>query len=575
MRLLSRSLLVLALALATGSAGNAATTFDARRPSLTGSFLAGQQAFSDLRTAEAARYFRDASEVDWDNPIIVERAFIAYAANGDIGQAVLTAQRLLQLQPDNELARLVIATDAVKQRRYAAAAAELETLGTNSFAGITGGILRAWAFAGEKELDKAYAVLDQIGGDGLGDFLVFHRALMADIAGDSARALEFAARAHEVDPFVARIVEAYSRMLGNAGRFDEASEVINRFETEGLTHPLVDIVKVSIGAKQRPGLFASSVQSGAAEMFHGIGVALARDRSIDMAMVFLQLGRYLDPNADVISLVIGQLLDANGEHEAANAIYDRVPATSPMKPTAVVRVAENLDALGNRAEAIRRLGNIVRANPGDVDALSVLGDLQRTDERYADAAETYTRALEIVGGDKPGNWRFYYVRGIAYERAKQWPKAEADFLRALELRPDQPQVLNYLGYSWVDQGINLEPALEMIEKAVAAAPNDGYIIDSLGWAFYRLGRYEEAVEALERAVQLRSNDPEINDHLGDAYWQTGRKLEARFQWTVAAHVDTEGNVKARAQPKLAGGLDAAPVPEDSAPVVEEPATIVQ
>ena len=575
LRLLSSSLLALALAVASGSAGNAATPFDVRQPSLTGSFLAGQQAMVDLRTADAAKYFRDASEVDWDNPIIVERAFVAYAANGDVGAAALTAQRLVELQPDNELARLVIAAEAVKQRRYGAAAEELDKLGAETFAGITGGILRAWAFAGDKDLDGAYALLDEIGRDGLGDFLVFHRALMADVAGDSAKALEFAARAHEVDPFVARIVEAYARMLGNAGRFDEATEVIEKFESEGLTHPLVDAVKSSIEKKQRPGLFASSVQSGAAEMFHGIGVALARDGSVDLAMVFLQLGLYLDPRADVIALVIGQLLDSNGEHDAANAIYDSIAANSPMKATAVVRVAENLDALGDRNEAIRRLGNIVRANPDDLDALSVLGDLQRTDKRYAEAAATYTRALEVDSGDSPGDWRFYYVRGIAYERAKEWPKAEADFLRALQLRPNQPQVLNYLGYSWVDQGINLEPALDMIEKAVAAAPNDGYIIDSLGWAFYRLGRYEEAVEALEHAVQLRPNDPEINDHLGDAYWRAGRKLEARFQWTVASYVDEEGNVKERVLPKLAGGLDAAPQTEDSAPIAEEPAAIVQ
>lgn len=572
LRLLSTSLLVLALAI---GAGNAATPLDVRYPSVTGSFLAGQQAMVDLRMADAARYFRDASEVDWDNPIIVERAFIAYAGNGDIEQAAATARRLLELQPDNELARLVIAAEAMKQRRYDAAAEELGKLGAETFPGITGGILRAWAFAGNKDLDRAYAVLDEIGRDGLGDFLVFHRALMADVAGDSAKALEFAARAHEVDPFVARIVEAYSRMLGNAGRFDEAAEVIKQFESEGMTHPLVDIVKASIEKKQRPGLFVTNVQAGAAEMFHGIGVALARDGSVDLSMVFLQLGLYLDPSADVIALVIGQLLDTNGQHEAANAIYDRIPATSPMKPTAAVRVAENLDALGDRNEAIRRLGNIVRANPHDLDALSVLGDLQRTDERYVEAAQTYTKALDVVSGDTPGDWRFYYVRGIAYERAKEWPKAEADFLRALQLRPDQPQVLNYLGYSWVDQGINLKPALDMIEKAVAAAPNDGYIIDSLGWAFYRLGRYDEAVEALEQAVQLRPNDPEINDHLGDAYWRAGRKLEARFQWTVAAHVDDEGNVKARVAPKLAGGLDAAPVTEDSAPVVEEPAALVQ
>jgi len=574
-RLLSASVLVLGLAFATGSAGNAAMPLDVRHPSGTGSFLAGQQAMVDLRTAEAARYFREASEEDWDNPVVLERAFVAYAADGQIENAAIAAQRLLELQPENELARLVIATEAVKQRRYDAAAQELEKLGTETFAGITGGILRAWALAGQKDLEGAYAVLDEIGRDGLDDFLVFHRALMADLAGDSAKALEYAARAHEVDPLVARIVEAYARMLGNAGRFDEAAEVIAGFESEGITHPLVDVVKEAIAQKRRPGLFASNVQSGAAEMFHGIGVALARDGSVDLSMVYLQLGLYLDPGADIIALVIGQLLDSNDQHEAANVVYEHVPATSPMKPTAVVRVAENLDALGDRDEAIRRLSNIVQANPKDIEALSVLGDLQRTDKRFAEAAQTYSQALDVVSGDSPGDWRFYYVRGIAYERAKEWPKAEADFLRALELRPDQPQVLNYLGYSWVDQGMNLEPALEMIEKAVAAAPNDGYIIDSLGWAFYRLGRYDEAVEALEQAVQLRPNDPEINDHLGDAYWRSGRKLEARFQWTIASDVDDEGNVRERVAPKLAGGLDAAPQTEDSAPVVEQPEAVAE
>jgi Flp pilus assembly protein TadD len=226
-----------------------------------------------------------------------------------------------------------------------------------------------------------------------------------------------------------------------------------------------------------------------------------------------------------------------------------------MKPTAVLRVAANLDATGNRAEALRRLGNIVTLNPDDIDALSTYGDLLRADEQYLKAADVYTKALAVSGGDLPTDWRFYYVRGIAYERAKQWPKAEADFLKALDLNPGQPQVLNYLGYSWVDQGINLDKALVMIQQAVKAAPNDGYIVDSLGWAFYKMGRYEDAVDTLEKAVQLASTDPEINDHLGDAYWRAGRTTEARFQWNIAASVDKEGKVKERVLPKLANGLD--------------------
>lgn len=524
------------------------------RTSVTGGYMAGQQALHDLRTDEAARYFSKAAQADWDNPVLVERSFIAFAADGQIGQAASTAKHLLDLDPGNELAELVVATEALKERRYAAADTMLAAIGQDSFTGITAGILRAWALVGDNRPDEADAVLETLGQSGLEDFLVFHRALMAEASGDSDKAIKLAARAFDAEPYVARIAEVYARVLGNAGRFDEAKDVIAQFESQGLTHPIVTIVKEQLEAGQRPGIFAANAQVGAAEMFHGIGVALSRDGSLDLSLVFLRMGLYLDPSADVIAVALGQLLDAASQHQAANAIYEAVPVNSPMKPTAVVRVAQNLDVAGNREEALRRLNNIVTSRPHDLDAVSVLGDLLRYDEQYEAAADAYTKALALTGGDSPTDWRFYYVRGIAYERAKQWPKAEADFLKALELNPDQPAVLNYLGYSWIDQDMNLEPALEMIEKAVAAQPQDGYIVDSLGWAFYKLGRIDEAVTTLERAVLLRPNDAEINDHLGDAYWQAGRKLEARFQWNVAASVDDVGNVKERVAPKLAEGL---------------------
>lgn len=524
------------------------------RPSVTGSYMAGQQALKDLRTDEAARYFSDAAQADWDNPILVERAFVALATDGQIGKAASTARRMLELDPANELAELVVASEALKERRYDSAVRQLSQISQDSFSGITAGILRAWAMVGDNRGDDAQALMEELGANGLDEFLVFHRALMAEAAGDSELALELAARAFEAEPYVARMAEVYARMLANAGRFDEAVDVLDAFESEGLTHPIIEIVRESIEAGRRPGIFAANVQIGAAEMFHGIGVALSRDGSSDLALVFLRLGVYLDPGADVISLALGQLLDIAGQHQAANQIYDAIPANSAMKPMAVVRVAQNLDATGDRAEAIRRLRNIAATRPDDLDAVSVLGDLLRYDEDYLAAAEAYSKALEITGGESPADWRFYYVRGIAYERAKEWPKAEADFLKALELNPDQPQVLNYLGYSWIDQDMHLVRALEMIETAVAAQPQDGYIIDSLGWAFYKLDRMEEAVETLERAVMLLPNDPEINDHLGDAYWKVGRKLEARFQWNIARSVDEAGNVAERVGPKLAEGL---------------------
>ena len=526
------------------------------RASATGAYMAGQQALQELRTDEAARYFYQAAQADWQNTILVERAFIALAADGQIGQAAATAKHLLDLDPTNELAELVVATEALKERRYDAADSQLANIGQDSFTGITASILRAWALVGANRKPEADAMLDTLGETGLDDFLVFHRALMAEVAGETDQAIDLAGKAFDAEPYVARVVELYARVLANAGREDEAKDIIADFESQGLSHPIVTQVREQIEAGQRPGIFASNVQVGASEMFHGIGVALSRDGSLDLALVFLRMGLYLDPNAEVISLALGELLDTADQHQAANVIYDAVPATSTMKPTAVVRIAQNLDALGDRDEALRRLGNIVATKPDDLDAASIYGDMLRYDEQYTEAADAYTKALAITGGDFPSDWRFYYVRGIAYERAKEWPKAEADFLKALELNPDQPAVLNYLGYSWIDQDMHLTEALEMIQKAVDAQPQDGYIVDSLGWAFYKLGRIDEAVATLERAVLLRPNDPELNDHLGDVYWTVGRHLEARFQWKIAAAMDEDGSVKERVARKLADGLTA-------------------
>ncbi|WP_286722142.1 tetratricopeptide repeat protein [Devosia sp. 63-57] len=525
------------------------------RPSISGSFIAGQEAMKDLRTDEAARYFGQAVQGDWDNPILAERAFFAAAADGQIPQAAEMAKHLLDLQKGNELAELVQASVALKERRYGAAERALAQVPQDTFSGITAGILRAWALVGDGRGEEAEQLLGKLGQRGLEDFLVFHRTLMAEASGNKAKALELAEKAYDVEPYVPRVVEIYARMLANDGQFDAALDVINEFEAQGLSHPELTAVKATIASGKRPGVFVANAQIGAAEMYQGIGAALARDGSSDLALVFLRLANYLNPSSDVIPLTAAQLLDNAGQHEAANRIYDAVPANSPMKPAAVVRIAQNLDAIGNRSEALRRLRNIVATNPDDLDAVSALGDLLRYDEQYLDAAAAYSHAIELTGGDAPADWRYYYVRAIAYERAKEWPKAEADFLKALELNPEQPQVLNYLGYSWIDQDMHLERALEMIEKAVEMQPRDGYIVDSLGWAFYKLGRLDDAVETLERAVMLRPNDPEINDHLGDVYWEAGRKLEAGFQWQIAKAMDTEGgHVRDRAEAKLAEGL---------------------
>ncbi|WDR06519.1 tetratricopeptide repeat protein [Devosia rhodophyticola] len=528
----------------------------------SGSFVAGQQALHDLRTHEAADYFGVAARDNWDSRIIVERAVVSLASDGQVDQAADMAKRLLELDGSNELAKVLVGTQALKNGNYAQTESMLSTVSQDSFTAITGTVLRAWAFIGDRQVDKAEALLQELSLNGLEDFLAFHRALMAEAEGDNAKAMDLVAKALEAEPYVARIVEVYARVFADNDKWDEAMAAIDNFEARGLSHPVVTRVKQEIAERKHPGKFTTSALIGAAEMYHGIGVALQRDNSTELALVFLRLALYLDPQSDVIKLAVGQLFDQNSQQAMANELYETIPPQSIMRSTAAVRIAQNLDALGDRPAAEQKLRNIVAVQPDNLDAVSVLGDLLRYDEKYDEAAAAYTKALALTGGEHPTDWRFYYVRGIAYERGKRWPEAEADFLKSLELVPGQPAVLNYLGYSWIDQNMHLLRALDMIKKAVEASPQDGYIVDSLGWAYYKLGRDQEAVATLEKAVQLLPNDPEINDHLGDAYLKVGRSLEARFQWTIAVAVDTVGTVTERVAPKLA---EHALTPETMAP----------
>jgi tetratricopeptide (TPR) repeat protein len=244
---------------------------------------------------------------------------------------------------------------------------------------------------------------------------------------------------------------------------------------------------------------------------------------------------HLEPQTGggLAALSLGNLLDSNGQSEAAIETLESIDPKAPFRALGALRAAIALDRLDRTEEAEKAFKEAIEGNPDDIQALIAYGNMLRGRERFAEAVELYSQAIENVGEPARGDWTLFYFRGIANERTKNWPNAEADFKKALELYPDQPLVLNYLGYSWVDMGMNLEPALDMIRKAVELRPTDGYIVDSLGWAYYRLGRYEEAVTELEKAVVLRADDPVINDHLGDAYWKIGRTLEAQFQWRHA------------------------------------------
>ena len=525
--------------------------------SLAGSYLAGRSAdvARDLRAA--ATYFGAALARDPENPILLERVIVLRMANGEIEEADTLANRLVGIDLLNPLGRLVRSVSAIKLGEFDTARAEIEQTARAPLALLTGGLLSAWGLQAAGETDEAMATIHKLSGPSwYGIFQNYHQALIADLAGRKDEAVEFITDAYNTDGSALRVIEAYGTILARAGKREEAVMSLRAFMAEQPGNPIIGALLAQLEAGITPPPVAGSAADGAAEVLYGLGAAIGTDQGTELPAAYLQLSRYLKPQADLTLMALGDLFFGSERCEDAVEVYDQIPAGSTLKRNADIQAGLCLDALDRTDEGASRLEALIDADPEDLDAVAALGNIFRGRERFAEAAETYTKGIDTIVTPDASHWRLYYFRGVASERSKNWPQAESDLQQALELNPDQPQVLNYLGYSWVDMGINLDEGLEMIQKAVDVRPNDGYIVDSLGWAFYRLGRYDEAVEQLERAAELRPEDPVINDHLGDAYWKVGRKLEATFQWSHARDLDPEPADLEKIVKKLESGLAA-------------------
>jgi tetratricopeptide (TPR) repeat protein len=284
---------------------------------------------------------------------------------------------------------------------------------------------------------------------------------------------------------------------------------------------------------------------------------LNQGETSDLALLYGRLALDLRPDFPLAQLLVAEILEAQRRPADALAVLRTIDRASSFGWSARLRAAADLDAIGKTDEAIGELRSMAADRPNRAQPLFELGDLLRSKSRFGEAVDAYDAAIaRLPGGDiEPRQWTVLYSRAIALERSGQWARAEADLKRALELQPDQPLVLNYLGYSWIDRGEHLDEALKMVERAVQLRPNDGYIVDSLGWAHYRLGDYAKAAEVLERAVEMKPQDPTINDHLGDAYWQSGRQAEAKAQWRRALLFNPEAGEIKTIEAKLDRGLD--------------------
>lgn len=518
-----------------------------------GMFLAGSAALQEGRNGDAARFLELARSQSGDDPAVSERAFTAALMAGEIQKAAqLAPDGATASEPGKRLGRLVKVVAALGEGKGKVAKAELASDGIGFPHRAAAALLGPWVAASAGDAEGS-VVRPQLRGDAgvdyfgqIGQAHLFERARRYDEAETDFKAVTAGENPSEI------AVLAYGGFLERRGRRPDALALYDAALKRNPSNLGLKAAQARAEGKKPPPPMPT-VKEGAALALLAPAAAMISAKQESVGLAYLRMALALDPQRNDAWLMLGDLLQQNGDVDNARLAYSKPKATSAEFPAAQAKLAWSYQSAGDKDGALKlaRTG----AATGDPEARTTLSDLLRANEQYPEAIELLNG---LIADAKTPDWQLYYARGQAYERSGDWKRAEADLSQALKLRPDEPELLNYLGYAWIDRGERLDEAMGMVEKAVAANPRSGAIVDSLGWAHYRLGDYKKAVEVLEQAVELEAGDPEINNHLGDAYWMVGRKDEAGFQWRRVLTLKPDDKIKADAEKKLANGLGPQP-----------------
>lgn len=526
------------------------------RDTVSGDYLNALHAYRSSDLSAAAQNFAAVLEADPGNPGLMQRTFLAKVVDGRTDEALDLAEELVKRQGGNAFGRLALALTALKQNDYDDARRHLDTLAESRLTLILRPLLLAWVEAGTGNWEAADTNLDRIrkqGGFGL--LAELHAGYIAALKGDfEALDTAFKAALQAMDRPPARLRIGAALHYAKLGRVDMAREILADGDLSNQNMAALSTALLAAESGHEARGLVSNASDGVAEALFDIASALQRDRGSEIALIYARFALYMRPDFPLARLLVGEILDDRGRHGDALKIYAGIGQDSIYHMMARLRSASAHDAEGDRDSALSVLQELAKTYPDNGTILVRLADTLRAGEKWNAAITVYDEAFEKLGESAAQDWTLFYTRGIALERAKKWERAESDFLTALKLAPEQPYVMNYLGYSWVEQGRNLKEAQTLIERAVQQRPDDGYIVDSLGWVLYRTGQHREAVPHLERAVQLRPGDAVINDHLGDAYWQVGRRREAAYQWRRSLEMAPDPELATQLERKLRDGI---------------------
>ena len=551
------SLLVLPLSV-TAQTGRPATATSTAAVTLSGRYLAARVAEQDHDYENGAAQLDPALVQNPNDADLVYAAFRLRLYAGRFDAAVLLAPSVLQAKPGDGFANLVLAVQQIKKGDYRGAETQLGRIGSENQLGPLKDYVLAWLKAGEKDYSAARQLLSKLkpaAGERAQSPALVIDAQIDEMAGDRAAAETKYRRALELDPGGLRIVVSVTDGLRRLGKNGDAQALLKAYADKYGDSVVLD----GLLAPNLPTPKPPSAALGIADIMYDISGILSadpRNQRTDLALIFGQLSVELNPAHDFAWLMISGIYEQFQVLPQEVKALGKIGPASPLYWQARLRIA-TLDAQDNRFDkAVTQLKALIAERTDRIDAALALAELMRGKERFADAVSAYDTAVSRLKKPDERYWPIYFGRGISQERVKQWPKAEADMKKALELSPDQPYVLNYLGYSWIDQGINLDEGMKMLKRATELRPDDGAVTDSVGWAYYRLGQFNDAVEWLERASEQKGDDATVVEHLGDAYWHVGRKREARFEWERALNQKPEKDRISVLKDKLANGMNA-------------------
>lgn len=534
-----------------------------------GGYLAGRHALSTKDFDAASTYLSRAIEDDIENPELLNGLISVQVSLGDIGAAKISSDNLDLLGVQTQLSNMVKIAIQLRNRDFDNAKQQIENeQGINP---LLDKIVTGWAFADQGNFEDAETIFDEIGkGSSLAQFSQMQKASMLAAYGRYESALNTIGNLEKNSNRISIDARALKvQLLLKLDNKEEATEYFSKIFGDGVSS---DAANLRMQVEDHPNAYSIeeslSLEAGIAYAFYAIADILKDDADPNTALLYVRLAQYLNENSQKAILLAADLLEQMGQYDLAVAEYAKIsPSSSYFLSSELGRVGALRD--GGKTEAALEVLYYLSREFSDIGIVhNSLGDFLRREERYSEAKIAYDRAVDIYRENNNVSWVVLYARGITHERLQEWDKAESDFRNALTINPDQANVLNYLGYSLIDRGEKLDEAMTMIEKAVSLQPESGYIVDSLAWGLFKLGKYETAIPHMEKAAELMPVDPIVTDHLGDLYWAVGRQLEAKFQWRRALSFDPELKDATRIREKLRIGLDRVLVNEGLKPTSE-------